>query len=384
MALTGDGRLINSGRAGRALARRTRSRDHRAAGGRGHGRRAPKTYRLRDWLISRQRFWGTPIPIIHSADGAVPVPEDSCRSTLPDAEGLDLAPKGTSPLGAATEWVQPLARRTPRGATPTRWTRSSTARGTSCASSRRTTPTEAFDPAEADKWAPVDQYVGGVEHAILHLLYARFITKVLFDLGYVAFTEPFIALLNQGMVLLDGSKMSKSKGNLVEFADELRDHGVDAVRLTMAFAGPPEDDIDWEDVSPTGRAKFLARAWRVSRRGHLESSRRASGRTATWRCAASDAPLPRRRARAGRVVQVQRGRRAAHGAGQRHPQGHRLGPGRRRPRGARGRRGRSRCALDLFAPYTAEDMWELLGYDRLGRLVRPGARPTRRCWSRSR
>ena len=130
--------------------------------------------------------------------------------------------------------------------------------------------TKAFDPAEAEKWAPVDQYVGGVEHAILHLLYARFITKVLFDLGYLSFTEPFTALLNQGMVLMDGAKMSKSKGNLVEFAGSSTTHGADALRLTMAFAGPPEDDIDWADVSPAGSAKFLARAWRIS--GEVTSS----------------------------------------------------------------------------------------------------------------
>jgi leucyl-tRNA synthetase len=122
----------------------------------------------------------------------------------------------------------------------------------------------AFDVEAVKKWAPVDQYVGGVEHAILHLLYSRFITKVLFDLGYLDFDEPFTALLNQGMVILDGAKMSKSKGNIVFFGEELDKFGVDAVRLTMAFAGPPEDDIDWKDVSVTGSHKFLARAWRVA------------------------------------------------------------------------------------------------------------------------
>src|SRR5690625_755724 len=121
-----------------------------------------------------------------------------------------------------------------------------------------------FSKEKADYWMPVDQYVGGVEHAILHLLYARFFTKVLKEMEYVDFSEPFKALLNQGMVLMDGAKMSKSKGNLVIFSDELEQHGADALRVTMSFAGPPEDDIDWADVSPTGSAKFLARAWRVS------------------------------------------------------------------------------------------------------------------------
>jgi len=124
--------------------------------------------------------------------------------------------------------------------------------------------TEAFSKEEASKWAPVDQYVGGVTHAILHLLYARFFTKVLQDLGYVDFGEPFTRLLNQGMVLMNGSAMSKSRGNLVKLGDQLDEHGADAIRLTMAFAGPPEDDIDWADVSPAGSGKFLARCWRLA------------------------------------------------------------------------------------------------------------------------
>jgi leucyl-tRNA synthetase len=111
-----------------------------------------------------------------------------------------------------------------------------------------------FDPAEAARWAPVDQYVGGVTHAILHLLYARFFTKVLHDLGMVEFKEPFTRLLNQGMVVMDGSAMSKSRGNLVRLSDELASHGVDAIRLTMVFAGPPEDDIDWAEVSGWGES----------------------------------------------------------------------------------------------------------------------------------
>ena len=175
--------------------------------------------------------------------------------------------------------------------------------------------TQAFDPKEAEKWAPVDQYVGGVTHAILHLLYARFITKVLFDLGYLTFTEPFSALLNQGMVLMNGSAMSKSRGNLVRLSEQLDEHGVDAVRLTMAFAGPPEDDIDWADVSPAGSAKFLARAWRIS--GEVTSAPDAAREQRRRRPAPSDPPPARRCARPDGGVQVQRRRRAAHGARQR-------------------------------------------------------------------
>ncbi len=224
-------------------------------------------YRLRDWLISRQRYWGTPIPIIHCPScGEVPVPADQLPVELPSAEGLDLQPKGSSPLGAAEDWVNvdcPRCGGAARRDTDTM----DTFFDSSWYFLRFLNPhneSEAFDPRQAEKWLPVDQYVGGVTHAILHLLYARFFTKVFFDMGLVSFTEPFERLLNQGMVQMDGSAMSKSRGNLVRLSDELVDHGVDAVRLTMVFAGPPEDDIDWADVSPAGAKKFLARAWRLS------------------------------------------------------------------------------------------------------------------------
>lgn len=226
-----------------------------------------KNYRLRDWLISRQRYWGTPIPIIHCDDcGEVAVPEDQLPVELPDASGLDLSPKGASPLGAAAEWVNVSC---PNCSKPAK--RDSDTMDTFVDSSwyflRYLNPhdsTRAFDPELAKQWLPIDQYVGGVTHAILHLLYARFFTKVMYDLDLVNFTEPFKRLLNQGMVVMNGSAMSKSRGNLVRLSDELAVHGVDAVRLTMVFAGPPEDDIDWADVSPSGAKKFLARAWRLS------------------------------------------------------------------------------------------------------------------------
>ena len=264
IALAGNGRMVNSGpldglSKDNAITRIIELLEQAGTG------RAAKTYRLRDWLISRQRYWGTPIPILYDEEGReIPVPESALPVTLPEGEGLDLTPKGTSPLGAATDWVHTeLDGKALRRDTDTM----DTFVDSSWYFLRFLNPhddTQAFDPAEVEKWAPVDQYVGGVEHAILHLLYARFITKVLFDLGYVSFTEPFTSLLNQGMVILDGAKMSKSKGNVVYFSDELDSYGVDAVRLSMAFAGPPEDDIDWRDVSPVGSQKFLARAWRLS------------------------------------------------------------------------------------------------------------------------
>ena len=229
--------------------------------------RAAKNYRLRDWLISRQRYWGTPIPIIHCPKCGE-VADENLPVELPDAAGLDLKPKGTSPLGGARHWVEVVCPQCGSNAerdTDTMDTFVDSSwyflRYTSVG--RNDVP---FDPTEVNTWLPVDQYVGGVTHAILHLLYSRFFTKVLFDLGMVNFTEPFTRLLNQGMVVMDGSAMSKSRGNLVKLSDELAVHGVDAIRLTMVFAGPPEDDIDWAEVSPAGSLKFLARADRKSTR----------------------------------------------------------------------------------------------------------------------
>ena len=244
--------------------------DTLVADGRG---KAATNYRLRDWLISRQRYWGTPIPIIHCPScGEVPVPLDQLPVTLPDASDLDLSPKGTSPLGAADDWANvdcPSCGGAARRDADTM----DTFVDSSWYYLRYLNPqldTAPFDTQEANAWLPVDQYVGGVTHAILHLLYSRFFTKVLNDMGMVDFNEPFTRLLNQGMVVMDGSAMSKSRGNLVRLSDELADNGVDAIRLTMVFAGPPEDDIDWSDVSPHGAKKFLARAWRLS--GDVASS----------------------------------------------------------------------------------------------------------------
>ncbi|MBB4071349.1 leucine--tRNA ligase [Canibacter oris] len=265
-ALVGDGEMINSGalnglRKDAAIAQQIAELEAAGTG------RAATTYRLRDWLISRQRYWGTPIPVLHGPDGQMqPVAEDQLPVRLPDAAGLDLKPKGSSPLGAATAWATVTM---PDG---TEWQRDPDTMDTFVDSSwyflRFFDPhnsEKAFDSAVANSFGPVDQYVGGVEHAILHLLYARFVTKVLHDLGHIDFDEPFTELLNQGMVLLDGAKMSKSKGNLVEFAEQLQQHGADALRVALVFAGPPEDDIDWKDISVQGSAKFLARAWRLSR-----------------------------------------------------------------------------------------------------------------------
>jgi len=362
IALTGEGRLINSGALNGLSKNNAVKRMIEQLTSDGTGR-AAKNYRIRDWLISRQRYWGTPIPIIHGEDGSeIPVPEDQLPVLLPSSEGLDLTPKGTSPLGGATDWVNVP---NPIDGTPAR--RDADTMDTFVDSSwyflRFLNPnddTQAFDPKEAEKWAPVDQYVGGVEHAILHLLYARFITKVLFDLGHVTFTEPFTSLLNQGMVVLDGAKMSKSKGNLVYFTEEVERHGVDAVRLTMAFAGPPEDDIDWADVSPVGSAKFLARAWRMARDvtsapGIEWKTGDQALRRVTHRFLA-DAPSLIEAFKfnvvVARLMELVNATRKVIDTG--------AGGGDAAVREAAET---TAMALNLFSPYTAEDMWERLGYE---------------------
>lgn len=274
VATAGDGKVVNSGELNGLDKSTAILRAIEILESKGAGLRA-KNFRLRDWLISRQRYWGTPIPIIHcDSCGEVPVPQDQLPVELPSTEGLDLSPKGTSPLGAATDWVNVSC---PKCSAPAR--RDSDTMDTFVDSSwyflRYLSPNSteyAFDVDQAKQWAPVDQYVGGVTHAILHLLYARFFTKVLHDIGLIDFEEPFTRLLNQGMVLMNGSAMSKSRGNLVRLSEQLDEHGVDAIRLTMAFAGPPEDDIDWADVSPAASSKYLARAWRVAQDVKSETS----------------------------------------------------------------------------------------------------------------
>jgi leucyl-tRNA synthetase len=331
--------------------------------------RAAKNFRLRDWLISRQRFWGTPIPMLHTEDGRiVPVPDDQLPVRLPDADGLDLKPKGASPLGAAVEWVHATDPETGDSAL-----RDPDTMDTFVDSSwyflrflSPTDATEAFSSRAADKWAPVDFYIGGVEHAILHLLYARFITKALYDMQLVDFTEPFSSLINQGMVILGGAKMSKSKGNLVVFQDELDAHGADALRVALAFAGPVEDDKDWNDVSTTGAQKFLSRALRVAQDvtsdpGVVWAEGDASLRRVTHRLLA-DAPSLVEQTKfnvvVARLMELVNATRKAidTGAGAADP-------------AVREAAEVTAMVLDLFAPHTAEEMWEMLGYEPFVGLV---------------
>ena len=221
-------------------------------------------YRLRDWLLSRQRYWGCPIPIIHCPkDGEVAVPDDQLPVVLPD--DVDFSPHGESPLAKHEGFMNVTC---PVCGGPAK--RDADTMDTFVDSSwyflRYLSPNNdmrAFPPDLAAEWMPVNQYTGGIEHAILHLLYSRFFIKVLHDMGMVPFVEPFTNMLNQGQVIMEGAAMSKSKGNLVAPAEIVDEYGADTARVTMLFAGPFEADVDWADVSPQGVYRWLSRVWRL-------------------------------------------------------------------------------------------------------------------------
>ena len=225
--------------------------------------KAQTTYRLRDWGISRQRYWGTPIPIIHcEACGVVPVPEDQLPVVLP---GTDDPEGGHAPLHQQETFYSTTC---PQCGAPAK--RETDTMDTFVESSwyfaRYTSPRNEespLDPKAAKYWLSVDQYIGGVEHAILHLLYSRFFTKLLRDLGYLDVDEPFKNLLTQGMVIKDGSKMSKSKGNVVDPSDLIDQYGADTVRLFSLFAAPPERDLEWNAQGVEGASRFLNRVYRL-------------------------------------------------------------------------------------------------------------------------
>ena len=233
------------------------------AGGRGIGEGTVQ-YRLKDWGISRQRYWGTPIPMIHCPkDGIVPVPDDQLPVELPRI--TQFTGRGDSPLAQVPEFVNVAC---PRCGGPAR--RETDTMDTFVDSSwyfyRFADPRNSalpFDPTTLKYWLPVDFYVGGVEHAILHLIYSRFFARVFRDLGLVDHSEPFTQLLTQGMVLKDGAVMSKSKGNVVDPDTMLQKFGADALRLYVMFVAPPEKEVEWSDAGLEGSYRFLARVWRL-------------------------------------------------------------------------------------------------------------------------
>lgn len=325
--------------------------------------RGTVNFRLRDWLLSRQRYWGAPIPVIHCpVDGEVAVPEDQLPVTLPELRGADLKPKGVSPLGAATDWVNVEC---PTCGGPA--TRDTDTMDTFVDSSwymfRYVSPhddTQAFDSELANAWMPCDIYVGGDEHAVLHLLYARFFTKALRDLGLVDFDEPFAAYLSQGKVINNGRKMSKSLGNGVSLGGQLAEYGVDAVRLTLVFASPPEDNIDWADVSPAGSLRFLQRAWRLAGDVTSDAGADPAGgdqalRKITHRTVHDAAELVeshRFNVMVARTMELVNAARKAIDAG----------PGGADP-AVREAVEVVAVLLSLVAPYTAEEMWDRLGHE---------------------
>ncbi len=331
--------------------------------GRARGKPAV-SYRLRDWLLSRQRYWGCPIPVVHCGGcGIVPVPEEELPVLLPEVE--DYLPKGRSPLAAAEDWVNTTC---PRCGGPAQ--RETDTMDTFVDSSwyfMRYADAQndhaPFDRAIVDYWLPVNQYIGGVEHAILHLMYARFFVKVLNDIGLVGFREPFARLFTQGMVYYRGAKMSKSKGNVVDPEAYIERYGADAVRLYAPFLGPVDQDAEWQDSGFEGMVRFLHRLWRAG----LEAVGREPGLT-------TGTPLARKAHGTIAKVTDDIGRRFAMNTPiaavmelvnevTRHPDDPAY-------------RFAVETAVSLiqpYAPHIAEELWERLGHDRLWKTPWPEA-----------
>jgi leucyl-tRNA synthetase len=258
-----DGVLVNSGEFNRLTCHEAQKKLQEIAKTKGFGE-ATVTFRLKDWGVSRQRYWGTPIPIIHcERDGIVPVPEDQLPVLLP--ENIEITQQGGSPLSKVSDFVNVTC---PRCKGPAK--RETDTMDTFVDSSwyfyRYTDAKNAaapFDSKTAQYWFPIDQYIGGVEHAILHLIYSRFWTKVMRDLGLIANDEPVERLFTQGMVLKDGAKMSKNRGNVVSPDEMVARFGADAARMYSLFAAPPDRDLDWQEDGVAGVSRFLGRVWRI-------------------------------------------------------------------------------------------------------------------------
>jgi leucyl-tRNA synthetase len=258
-----DGLLVNSGEYNGLTCAEAQKQLQETAVRHGFGE-GKVIFRLKDWGVSRQRYWGTPIPMIHcERDGVVPVPEDQLPVLLP--EHIEITQQGGSPLARVPEFVNAIC---PKCGGPAR--RETDTMDTFVDSSwyfyRYTDAHNSkapFDPAVVRYWFPIDQYIGGVEHAILHLIYSRFWTKVMRDMGMVTNDEPAKRLFTQGMVIKDGAKMSKSKGNVVSPDDMVARYGADATRMYALFAAPPDRDLDWQEDGVAGVSRFLARVWRL-------------------------------------------------------------------------------------------------------------------------
>jgi leucyl-tRNA synthetase len=277
-----DGVMVNSGEYSGLSVEAGQKKLQEIAFQQGFGE-AKITFRLKDWGISRQRYWGTPIPMIHcERDGLVPVPDDKLPVVLP--EKIEITQQGGSPLGRVPDFVNVTC---PKCGGPAR--RETDTMDTFIDSSwyfyRYTDAKNSiapFEPAKAQYWFPIDQYIGGVEHAILHLIYSRFWTKVMRDLGLIKNDEPARRLFTQGMVIKDGAKMSKSKGNVVSPDDMVARYGADATRMYALFAAPPDRDLDWQEDGVAGVSRFLGRVWRlVTRHAPTVRGVEASGAAGT-------------------------------------------------------------------------------------------------------
>jgi len=332
-------------------------------GERGLGRPAV-SYRLRDWLISRQRYWGSPIPVVHcAACGIVPVPEDELPVLLPEID--DYTPKGKSPLEAAEDWIRvPCPRCGVEGRreadTMDTFVDSSWYFLRYCDPHNDEAP---FDRALIDYWLPVDQYVGGVEHATMHLLYARYFAKVMQELGLVGFREPFTRLFNHGWVDMGGAKMSKSKGNVISPDEFVRQFGADAVRLYILFIAPADARVEWQDSGLEGMWRFLRKLWRVVQQVG-ESGDRAGG------------PLVHKTHETIAKVTDDIGRRFAYNTAIAAVM--ELVNEIARDPAAPGARFAVESAVSLIqpaAPHIAEELWERLGNERLWETPWPEADP---------
>ena len=328
-------------------------------------------FRLRDWLLSRQRYWGCPIPILYCDEcGLVPVPEEDLPVLLPEVE--EYVPKGRSPLAAAEDWV---ATTCPKCGGPAR--RETDTMDTFVDSSwyflRYCDPENdeaPFDRGMVDYWLPVNQYIGGIEHAILHLLYARFFTKVMYDLGIVGFQEPFARLFNQGMLHYRGAKMSKSKGNVVAPDEMVERYGAEAVRLYVLFMGPGRGR---QGVAGRGHRGHVplprpALAPRPRGRGGGPGGRRARGPARPQGARDDRQGLRRHRA----ALPVQHADRGGHRARERHLHGE----------GRSGAGGAVRFATETavgliqpYVPHIAEELWQRLGHERLWKTALARGRP---------
>jgi leucyl-tRNA synthetase len=331
-----------------------------------HAARPAVSFRLRDWLISRQRYWGCPIPIVHCERcGIVPVPDDQLPVLLPEIE--DYLPRGRSPLAAAEDWVrvdcpscgEPAQRETDTMDTfvDSSWyfLRYADARNDRAP----------FDREIVDYWLPVNQYIGGVEHAILHLLYARFFTKVLNDIGLVGFREPFARLFTQGMVYYRGAKMSKSKGNVVDPDEYMERYGADACRLYPVFLGPVDQDAEWQDSGFEGMVRFLNKLWRV---GLAAVDAPAGATTGTPLARKAHATIAKVTDDVGRRFTMNTPIAAVMEL---------VNEIARSPQDPAARFA-TETAISLIQPYTphiAEELWERLGYERLWEQPWPEADP---------